>query len=109
MPGGLFAVSRTYFEELGFYDDGLRVWGGENIELSLKAWRCGGRVLFVPCSRVGHVYKAVNHKFPAGESMHKNLKRIAEVWLDDYKDIYYKSFPMSTAMPTGDLSDAHAV
>mmetsp|Transcript_122100 Transcript_122100/g.345293 ORF Transcript_122100/g.345293 Transcript_122100/m.345293 type:complete len:400 (+) Transcript_122100:1-1200(+) len=109
MPGGLFAIDRSFFEELGYYDEGLRVWGGENIELSLKAWRCGGRVIFVPCSRVGHVYKAVSHHFPAGESLQKNYRRIAEVWFDDFKEIYYKSFPAATAFPAGDLREAHAV
>eukprot|EP00928_Gymnodinium_smaydae_P048267 TRINITY_DN3225_c0_g2_i2.p1 TRINITY_DN3225_c0_g2~~TRINITY_DN3225_c0_g2_i2.p1 ORF type:complete len:561 (+),score=47.73 TRINITY_DN3225_c0_g2_i2:33-1715(+) len=109
MPGGLFAVDRLFFEKLGFYDEGLRVWGGENIELSLKAWRCGGRVIFVPSSRVGHVYKSVGHRFPPGESLHKNYKRIAEVWLDDYRHVYYKSFPRAAVIPAGDLTLAHSV
>eukprot|EP00929_Paragymnodinium_shiwhaense_P014371 TRINITY_DN122276_c0_g1_i1.p1 TRINITY_DN122276_c0_g1~~TRINITY_DN122276_c0_g1_i1.p1 ORF type:complete len:595 (+),score=125.01 TRINITY_DN122276_c0_g1_i1:67-1851(+) len=109
MPGGLFAVDRKFFESLGFYDESLRVWGGENIELSLKAWRCGGRVVFVPCSRVGHVYKAVDHRFPRGESLHKNYKRIAEIWLDDYKEIYYKSFPIAMITDAGDLTEVQAV
>merc|ERR1712187_437509 len=69
----------------------------------------GGRVIFVPCSRVGHVYKAVNHRFPRGESLHKNYKRIAEVWLDEYREIYYKSFPLAKRLPAGDLSAQHTL
>ena len=56
-PGSLFAMRRDDFFQLGGYDEGLAVWGGENTELALKTWMCGGRVVFVPCSRVGHMFR----------------------------------------------------
>lgn len=55
--GSLFAVRRDTFMRLGGYDEGMYVWGGENTDFAIKVWSCGGRIVMVPCSRVGHMYR----------------------------------------------------
>ena len=42
MAGGLFSIDRQYFFQIGAYDDHMSIWGGENLEMSLRVWQCGG-------------------------------------------------------------------
>lgn len=55
---------------------------------------CGGQLEIVPCSRVGHVFRKYTspYKFPkgTGKTLAKNFNRLAEVWLDEYKEMYYR-------------------
>ncbi|KAM7168151.1 polypeptide N-acetylgalactosaminyltransferase-like 6 [Macrochelys suwanniensis] len=105
MAGGLFAVDRKWFWELGGYDPGLEIWGGEQYEISFKVWMCGGGMFDVPCSRVGHIYrKYVPYKVPSGTSLARNLKRVAETWMDEFAEYVYQRRPEYRHLSTGDIS-----
>ncbi|KAH9375682.1 hypothetical protein HPB48_008663 [Haemaphysalis longicornis] len=98
--GGLFAIDRKYFLKLG-----------RNFELSFKIWQCGGAIYWVPCSRVGHVYRGfMPYSFGELASKRKgplitvNYKRVVEVWMDEYKEYFYTREPMARNYDAGDLT-----
>jgi len=91
MAGGLFTIRRDWFEQLGFYDPGMEIWGGEQLELSFKAWMCGGKVETVPCSRVGHIFRSFSpYQWETDKRIPEyNYKRVAAVWMDDWAHLYW--------------------
>ncbi|XP_002741689.2 polypeptide N-acetylgalactosaminyltransferase 13-like [Saccoglossus kowalevskii] len=108
MAGGLFAIDKSYFLEIGTYDPGLEIWGAENLELSFKIWMCGGNLEMIPCSHVGHVFRASQpYKFPEGniKTFMRNNMRVAEVWMDEYKDIFYALKPQLKGEDYGDVTE----
>ncbi|XP_054262895.1 N-acetylgalactosaminyltransferase 7 isoform X1 [Macrosteles quadrilineatus] len=115
--GGLFAIDRAYFLEIGAYDPGLLVWGGENFELSFKIWQCGGSILWVPCSRVGHVYRSFMPynfgnlaKKKKGPLITINYKRVIETWFDEkHKEFFYTREPLARFLDMGDISEQVAL
>ena len=112
MAGGLFAIDRDYFYELGAYDEGMDVWGGENLEFSFRVWQCGGVVEIVTCSHVGHVFrKSTPYKFPGGTAtvINHNSRRVAEVWMDEYKDFFYAMNQNAKSIALGDIAERLAV
>lgn len=57
----------------------------------LQVWLCGGSLEIIPCSVVGHIFRTKSpHSFPKGiDVVTRNQVRLAEVWMDDYKKIFY--------------------
>ncbi|XP_006870092.1 PREDICTED: polypeptide N-acetylgalactosaminyltransferase 6 [Chrysochloris asiatica] len=109
--GGLFSISKSYFEHIGTYDNQMEIWGGENVEMSFRVWQCGGQLEIIPCSVVGHVFRTKSpHTFPKGINViARNQVRLAEVWMDDYKEIFYRrnlqAAKMAKEKSFGDISE----
>ncbi|XP_067106584.1 polypeptide N-acetylgalactosaminyltransferase 9-like [Osmerus mordax] len=113
MIGCSFVVNREYFREIGLLDPGMEVYGGENIELGMRVWQCGGSMEVLPCSRVAHIQRT---KKPYDNDIDyyakRNALRAAEVWMDDYKSHVYMAWniPMSNpGVDFGDVSDRVAL
>lgn len=82
--------------------------------MSFKCWMCGGRIIIHPCSHVAHVFrKETPYKFLDDESVFvtifKNYKRVASVWLDEYKELIYAVNPDIKRLNGGDVSDRIAL
>ncbi|XP_008686820.1 inactive polypeptide N-acetylgalactosaminyltransferase-like protein 5 [Ursus maritimus] len=106
MAGGIFAINRHYFNEIGKYDRDMELWGAENLELSLRIWMCGGQLFILPCSRVGHISK---HRFPNQPGLTKavmyNNLRLVHVWLDEYKEQFFLRQPGLKSVAYGNISE----
>jgi len=109
MAGGLFAVDRDFFWKVGGYDEGMVGWGGENLELSFRVWRCGGSMEIHPCSHVGHIFRPFHPYFIPHDSHGINTARMAEVWMDDYKRFFYMHRNDLKKADIGDLTERKAI
>lgn len=111
MAGGLFAIDRNFFFEIGAYDTGMEIWGGENLEISFRIWMCGGSLEFVPCSRVGHIFRSSHpYGFPSKKDYHGiNSMRLAEVWMDEYRRLFYMHRRDLLGKDYGDISERKAL
>ncbi|XP_032100853.1 inactive polypeptide N-acetylgalactosaminyltransferase-like protein 5 isoform X2 [Cebus imitator] len=106
MAGGIFAIRRHYFNEIGQYDKDMDFWGGENLELSLRIWMCGGQLFIIPCSRVGHISKKQTGKASTLISaVTRNYLRLVHVWLDEYKEQFFLRKPGLKYMTYGNISE----
>ncbi|XP_007899950.1 polypeptide N-acetylgalactosaminyltransferase 9 [Callorhinchus milii] len=106
MIGCSFVVHRQYFEEIGLLDAGMEVYGGENIELGMRVWQCGGSMEVLPCSRVAHIERT---KKPYNNDIDyyakRNSLRAAEVWMDEFKSHVYMAWNIPMSNPGVDFGD----
>jgi len=111
MGGGLFAVNRTLFFDLGGYDPGMKLYGGEEVEFPMRIWQCGNRLECVPCSRVGHIFRSGQYHhgqvYPVpGHVITKNHLRAAKMWMEPkYFDLVKRAnSPLPAGVEIGDIS-----
>ncbi|KAM8922166.1 polypeptide N-acetylgalactosaminyltransferase 15 [Lycaon pictus] len=106
VPIGVVAMDRHYFQNTGAYDPLMSLQGGENLELSLKVWLCGGSVEILPCSRVGHIYRNQETHSPFDqEATVRNKVRIAETWLGSFKETFYRHSPEAFSLSKAEKPD----
>lgn len=92
MRGEVMAVKKSFLMKIGNYDENIEAdGGGESLELSLRAWMCGGKITLAKCSRVA-VHSSMK---PLSITSKQNFQRIAELWFGDFKDIAYKQASIS--------------
>jgi len=88
ISGGLVATTRYWWKMSGGFDPGMRGWGGENTDQSLRAWQCGGDVVRAKSSRIAHMWRVntdkrtiSKYRFPGQTD---NLARVAAIWFDEF-------------------------
>ncbi|XP_012664758.1 probable polypeptide N-acetylgalactosaminyltransferase 8 [Otolemur garnettii] len=110
---GILAANRLFLGEIGSLDGGMLVYGGENVELSLRVWQCGGKIEILPCSRIAHLER--HHKPYALDltpALKRNALRVAEVWMDEYKHMVYLAWNIplqNSGIDYGDISSRMAL
>ena len=73
--GACQAVPAAVFREVGGYDAGMTRWGSEDIELCLRLWLLGYRVLAQPDSLVFHLFRPRHpYAVDASQALYNKLR-----------------------------------
>jgi glycosyltransferase involved in cell wall biosynthesis len=77
LPGGCFAISKEVFTNIGGFDNKLKVWGYEDVELSIKMWLFGYTCYVQPAVKILHVFRN-SHPYKVNwDDYYYNLIRMA--------------------------------
>ncbi len=109
--GHCFAFTKKWWAESGKLDDGMMMWGGENIEFSIRTWLFGGSVEIIRDSVCAHYFKTgfINYQMD-GNVLLANKARIAEVYFDDYKLQFYNAIGSTPgSIKFGDITERKAI
>lgn len=66
-----------------------------------QIWQCGGSLEIHPCSHVGHVFPK-QAPYSRSKAL-ANSVRAAEVWMDEYKELYYHRNPHARLVSSNPL------
>ena len=61
----------------------------------MQVWLCGGRLVHLPCSHLGHIARSQPYSFPEGRRSIEmfNYKRAIQVWMGDYQQFVFNYYP----------------
>jgi GT2 family glycosyltransferase len=87
--GCALAIDRKLYDQVWGFDTHMRSWGNEDIDLALKVWTLGGRVLHDPAAVVAHRFQRffeayeVTAEYPLANQIRSARKHFTQsVWED---------------------------
>lgn len=103
---GEFFITKRWWTEVNGMDKRMKQWGAENIEISLKTWLCGGRIVVAKSCFIAHGFRKIPYKID-GYTIRKNYVRLAETWLgEEYINNFYKARKLKRgSVDYGDISE----
>lgn len=118
LSGGLLGISHRWWNETGGYDQGMRSWGGENIDQSLRTWLCGGEIVSLGSAFVAHMWRKPEDRRTEKKydvtpyDSVRNRVRAALAWFGDFTPKLHDYPPFSQMVTSGqglDVSELHEV
>lgn len=76
-PGGLVAFKKEAFRSVGGFEQGFKIWGYEDVELSFKCWLFGFGVFVTPDVTVRHIFRTKHTYYISFDEVNYNLMRMA--------------------------------